>query len=181
MGPIVGSTGSSWQPTDVLPYPRTRRGGGSGVRGDVPHDHGCVRALGVQVGVGVVFGGAPEMVFRIPEHRPLLVPHTIRVIRATSSGAGWLVMRVLSDRARPIGCCVRVVRRRSAWSRTGQPLTVVLLGSHVIKPGLETVAVRGLSVEERDGCFQVAPVIPQLVGSHCGQRVFRWVYAWGLL
>jgi hypothetical protein len=44
-----------------------------GVRGDVPHDRGCVGAFGVQVGVGVVFGGAPEVVLRVPEHRPLLV------------------------------------------------------------------------------------------------------------
>jgi hypothetical protein len=44
-----------------------RLAGGSGVRGDVPHDRGCVGALGVQVGVGIVFGGTPQVVLRVPE------------------------------------------------------------------------------------------------------------------
>jgi len=60
----------------------------------------------------------------------------------------------------------------TSWSRTGQSLTVVLLGDHVIKRDLEAVPVRGyegLPVEERDGYFQVATVVPQLIGSHGGQ------------
>ena len=45
--------------------------------------------------------------------------------------------------------------------------------------GLQGVST--LVVEERDGCFQVAAVIPQFVGRQGGQGVFWRVYAWGLL
>jgi hypothetical protein len=68
------------------------------VRGDVSHDRGCVGALGVQVGVGVVFGGTPQVVLRVLEQRPPLVlaqetghPHDV-------VGAGRLVTRVFSGR-----------------------------------------------------------------------------------
>jgi hypothetical protein len=41
--------------------------------------------------------------------------------------------------------------------------------------------VGGLSAVERDGCFQVTAVVPQFVGRHAGQGVFRLAYDWGLL
>jgi hypothetical protein len=90
-----------------------RLANGSGVRGDVSHDRGCVGALGVQVGVGIVFGGTPQVVLRIPEQRPPLVlaqetghPHDVvgrrQVSHAGVFRSGWPE------------CCARLARRGNA-------------------------------------------------------------------
>ncbi len=104
-----------------------RLAGGSGVRGDVSHDRGWVGALGVQVGVGIVFGGTPQVVLRVPEQRPPLVlaqetghPHDV-VGRRQVSHAGVL---------RP-GCCARLARRGNARAASGVPSE---LGDRLVRP-----------------------------------------------
>jgi hypothetical protein len=65
----------------------------------------------------------------------------------------------------------------------GQLLAVVLLGDHVIEPGLEAVADwrhRSLPAEGGDGALQLAAVIAQFVRCQGVKRVpgfFYWVWA----
>ena len=58
--------------------------GVSGVRGDVADDRVGVAAFGVQIGVGVVFGGAPDPVFLVPEDGPSRV-----VVKENSVSVQW--------------------------------------------------------------------------------------------
>jgi hypothetical protein len=74
--------------------------------------------LGVQVGVGIVFGGTPQVVLRVPEQRSPLVlaqetghPHHV-VGRGQVSHAGVL-------RSGWPGCCARLARRGNARARPG--------------------------------------------------------------
>jgi hypothetical protein len=82
------------------------------VRGDVLDNGGRVGALGIQVGVGIVFGGAPEVVFRVPEHRPLLV-----LTQDVGEQRGVFGCELVSHAwAAPepggLGCCARSAQRR---------------------------------------------------------------------
>lgn len=107
-GTSVGGTVDSCK-QDVI---RRRPGvaGGSRVCGDVPDDIGRFWALGVQLRVGVVFGGAPEAVLRSQNTDHCCCSRTTSVSNAASSGAGRLVMRVLLPSGP--GCHARPARRR---------------------------------------------------------------------
>jgi hypothetical protein len=76
--------------------------------------------LCVQVGVGVVFGGTPQVVLRVPDQRSPLVPaqetgHPPDVVgRRQVSHAGVL-------RSGWPGCCARLARRGNARAASGVP------------------------------------------------------------
>ena len=68
----------------------------------------------------------------------------------------------------------------TSWARsgTGQPRALVLLGQHLIQPGLQLTTGRRhgvLPVEERDGLLKVTAEVPQLERGQRMQGMLRLV------
>ena len=66
-------------------------------------------------------------------------------------------------------------------SAAGEPATGVLLGGHRVELGLQLVPCRQdgiLCGQERDGAFELATVITQLVGRHRPEGMLGLFYCW---
>ena len=86
----------------------------SGVHADVPDHHVRVPAFGVQVGVGIVLGHAPQPIFLVPIRRPGQV-----IVQERGDPRGGIRGREVGHRGLPAECSASSDLTALRWARMG--------------------------------------------------------------